>query len=131
MRLTQEQIDGIVRRHLPKGWTLRIRKFPDGARGMCSFRRRTIFLSRPIKTRADVFVFFHEVGHMRCQHWDTPNHISEYQAERYAILAMRLEGIPVPRDELRIAKQNVFREVFEFERAGGRTDPVIKRWCRP
>ena len=127
MTPSKTQIDGILRRHLPRGWKLRVEPMPD--RGIAEFKTRTLWL----KYATDVFAFLHEVGHVRCAHWGdakVPRHVQEYEAERYAIHVMRAEGLRVPHREIRDAKDNVRDRVREDEYRQIKIDPKIRRWCK-
>jgi hypothetical protein len=43
-------------------------------------------------------IFFHEVGHVVCGHFnlDVPVHVQEYEADHFALLAAKLDGVMVP-----------------------------------
>jgi hypothetical protein len=124
--LTKIQINGLLGRHLPRGWTLRL-DAELSSRGRCNFGAKRITLKVPVTDRNSLFVFLHEVGHVRCHAKEpdgAPDYLIEYEAERYAIAAMRHEGVPVPRIELDKAKENVREELK------GRAVPrKIWRWC--
>jgi len=133
---SKTQIDGIVRRHLPRGWTLRI--YGKGSLrdldwvGLCNYEKRRITLRWPISSVHDVFIFLHEVGHARIHASEADNgnrYIHEYEAERYAMRAVRHEGLPVTREELKAAKQNVRERIREAEHRGVKVGPKIRRWA--
>ncbi len=135
--LTKTQIDGIIRRHLPRGWRLRQRPPTPTLWGLTDPYRRRIDCP-PLVDRGALFIFFHEVGHVRYRHdfYDAPHpghaipHVEEYEAEIYAIKAMRHEGIAVPRKQLRRAKENV-RTCVKADRAKGRAIvPKIEKWSK-
>jgi hypothetical protein len=132
--ITQDQLDGIVRRHTPKRWRVEYVSM-RGCRGLAIMDRRLFLMAHAVDSRSWLFVFLHEVGHAKFKHPDTrgevPSHVEEYEAERYAIAAMRHEGIPVPRDELADAKRNV-RACIRRDRARGvGIDPRVEKWSRP
>ncbi len=133
MRLSQARIDGIIRRHLPRGWKHEQRKtvylHGENVRGYVEFIERKI-ITETVKDRETLFCFLHEVGHVRCKHVGIgiPRYIEEYEAEWYAITAMRNEEIPVPQEELFFAKQNVRDQVRAAEENDEDVHQHIKRW---
>lgn len=119
-------------RHLPKGWHAVVRPSLK-SRGICDYRRKKITLQHYIWGRNHLYVFLHEVGHVRIHQNDdarVPLHVTEYEAERYAIAAMRNEGLAVPREELYGAKANVRDAIQSDRKKGIKIDPKIKRWSK-
>lgn len=131
-RIPQWKLDRIVKHRLPRGWTLKIQ-----TPCFCSIARvvhyhspfrvygvlgemydHKVIYCLPIIDVGSLFTFLHEVGHMRCGHADTddlPGWLMEYEAENWAIAAMRAEKIPVPKKIIRHAKWNVKNFVDEAE----------------
>lgn len=77
----------------------------------CHHDTKTIW-TRPIVSRETLYYYLHEVGHARQQiagcFWAAEEYETEYEAEIYAIAAMRAAGIPVPRRLLDEARDYVF-----------------------
>ncbi len=113
----------IVEEHLPRGWKLIERdpvaprsqwfraprgKEKDFTIGLCN--PGTIVCPRLID-RAALYIFLHECGHAYWEHivteYELPKWLEEYEAEIYAIEAMRAAGVPMPMDVLRAAKRNI------------------------
>jgi hypothetical protein len=136
-RLTAIQIDGIVRRHRPRGWRVHQRPPTATLWGQTDPHRRRIDCP-PLDTRDGIFIFFHEVGHVRYRHdfYEAAHkgharpHVEEYEAERYAIAAMQNEKIPVPRGQLKRAKENVRDWIEKDRQKKFDIDPKIERWSR-
>lgn len=132
MSLSQEvQFAEIILRRLPAGWRTAVRHETDRQRGACDFKSRTLS-HPPLKTRRDLFVALHEVGHATMHHQTKmAPHVEEYEAEQFAILVMKLEGIPVPRIELALARANVRVAIIGDVASGHyKIDPTIKRWSK-
>src|SRR5262245_30339312 len=74
---------------------------------------------RPI-TRRGLYVYLHECAHFAL-HTDaeqkSSTHLREYEAERFAIGAMKRAGIRIPPEEVWLARQNVARAI-EIDRGG-------------
>ena len=131
-RLTTIQIDGIIRRHLPRGWKLRISQQMKTQFGYTHPAKKEIVMYHHVRhwTRWSLMIFLHEVGHVRIKHdVDAPAHVEEYEAELYAMYALRHEGIPVPCDGLDNAKRNVRVRIHEDEAKGIPILPHIERWA--
>jgi hypothetical protein len=130
--INQKQIDGIVRRHLPRGWKLRI-AFSGLTRywAYAHAERKEIVMDLPVTNRWWLQLFLHEVGHVRIKHHkdNPPAHVEEYEAELYAIHVMRHEGVPVLRAGLARAKINVCRRILEDEAKDIPILPHIYRWA--
>lgn len=109
-----EKYRDIVEQHTPKGWRIvwfepqrKTGQFMYGnigwIRGCADFFNRVI-ATCPIETRSDLAVYLHECGHVNLGHehdcWVHEYAQAEYEAEKYAIDAMRAHGISVPRTYL-------------------------------
>jgi hypothetical protein len=123
----------IVRRHLPRGWTVVERDPTDKPwRGLAEWRTHKLYVP-PLTDRRALYVALHEIAHARL-HTHIPDariapHVQEYEAEQLAMSLMRLESIPIPRVELRKAKKDV-RGMIEDDRAHGWSiDSHIERWA--
>jgi hypothetical protein len=51
------------------------------------------------RTVKQLFVIAHEVGHVVMKHYDSnkPRHVEEYEADKYALAALKRHGVKVPR----------------------------------
>lgn len=111
-----EIVEEAVRRHLPRGWTVkwvRPRKFPGErfyhkqlgsyVRGTCEFDTKTIKCVEPTNAY-NLCVFLHECGHAAMQHhkvdYEEDLALCEAEAESYAILAAGALGVEVPKKYL-------------------------------
>jgi len=102
---------GIIKRHRPAGYSLTERSMPShyGITVFC--RGMTV---EPIIDRASLLTFLHECGHVHCRHMtakDMPAWREEFEADQYAIKAMRAEGYAVPRERLKHG-QKVVRDLI-------------------
>lgn len=123
---------------LPRGWKLRERRknkhggfvySKEQVFGLACFETRTIDVVR-IETRADLFVFLHEIGHIHCGHGREASHadlsaVHEYEAETWAIRAMRGMGFAVPRSCLAEAKAYVRGLIVDPEQE----DPAVVKFA--
>jgi hypothetical protein len=81
--------------------------------GLAIYADRKIRVPEPT-TRRRLFIFAHECGHIAMGHvYAGPRYREEFEAERWAILALRRNGVAVPRKELRGAKSYVARRIRE------------------
>jgi len=148
-KLTQLQIDGLLRRHTPKGWRVIFNTYKH-IWGETDNKRRIIRCPHicPGESRFELFVFFHEVGHVRYRHdWYSGKnpvtgenmnhhrghaipHIEEYEAEIYAITAFRNEGIAIPRDAMSRARWNVGECIKKDRKKNRAILPHIEKWAR-
>lgn len=91
----------IINEHRPKGYLLKRRKLGD-LNGYAAFQRE-IVVDCSLDDRTALFIFLHECGHVHHQHLrqrhheEVPDWQCEYEADQYAIKAMRAHKIPVPR----------------------------------
>lgn len=88
-------------------------------RGLCgrAFVRRNgerlaiIHVPQPT-TRRRLYVFAHECGHVALDHdGSKPVHRKEYEAEKWAIAALRAHGVPVPLKQIRYGKKYVASKI--------------------
>lgn len=93
-----DQYKDIVKRHRPAGYKLTERMM-EANYGLTTFARSITV--EPICSRFSLFTFLHECGHVHSRHIPLDGKIpawrEEYEADQYAIKAMRAEGVPVPR----------------------------------
>jgi hypothetical protein len=72
-----------------------------------------IHAPRPI-TRKALYIFLHECAHIHLGHCNgnkKPRHREEYEAEQWAHMIMRLEGVAVPKSMTQRAKGHVGRKI--------------------
>lgn len=153
-KLSDARIAEIIARHRPKGITLRWKKrlvwsrkqvfgsnTPFRPAHACSVRKEVYaanpadFLRDTDRRRALAYVL-HEFGHFHCgkgDHHETakhiPLHVVEYEAEMWGHAVMRLEGITIPREELRSAKLYV-SWCIQQDKKRVRLRPKIRRHIR-
>ena len=96
--------DHIVQSHRPAGYEIKKRKL-NAVNGETKFVRR-INLNKDLSPRNMLFVLLHEFGHVHMRHLTRDGHVTdglwqdEYEADQYAIKAMRHAGVPIPKDIL-------------------------------
>lgn len=121
----------VIDRHKPKGYTLKIRALTAND-GMTQFRR-DITIDSALEERAALFVFLHECGHVYYGHMsktyqgDTVH--AEYQADQYAIAAMKAEGVPIPRKQLENHKAVMRKYIEEAHGKGHSVDEEVLRYA--
>ena len=107
----------IVKAHRPSGYQLKTKTLRGADSGYVHFKRE-IVIHEGITTPSELFVYLHECGHIRNGHVtdhpkkQQPKWREEYEADQYAIMAMRDAGRPIPRDVLATHRQ-VVREHVE------------------
>ncbi len=88
----------IIKTHLPKGYRLKEITLRGNTAGYATSNREII--CEPITDRERLFVFLHECGHVHNRHLrkniDIPAWQEEYEADQYAMIAMRAEGVQIP-----------------------------------
>ena len=117
--VSREECLRIMERLTPRGWLV-VEKEPEEGRaqfkdrelgmvaGVCDLETKTIS-TIIVDDRESLFVFLHEVGHATFGRLSDEFHRAdeEFEAEMFAILAMRGLGFAVPRHALRQARKNV------------------------
>ena len=84
-----------------------------------------------LENRADLFVFLHEAGHVKMGHLRKSNEVNpvlwrdEYEADQYAIAAMRACGVPIPRERLATHK-GILRELIEASHEHPDEEEILK-----
>lgn len=126
----------VAKKYRPKGWKVRERAPRHGCDGMAVAHNKAIYCL-PIHDLYSLYVYLHEVGHVR-----SPGHlypgpckpddldlgwIEEYEAEIYAITTMRAEGLRVARDTLAAARENVAAYFLEKHDLGDLDHPHFLR----
>ena len=113
--------EGIVKRHRPRGWRVCYSKRKDAAleyvrkHPRCEPKqdiacaepsKRTIYAPHTVDPFS-LQILLHEFGHVHLHHWDqgkSVEHREEFEAERWAMEIMRMEGVKVPRIGMSRAK---------------------------
>lgn len=101
--------------HRPAGYTVHVRKMKN-CNGLASFQR-TITIDKDLRGGAAIFTFLHECGHVHSKHLrksarGLPLWRVEFEADQYAIKAMKKIGTPIPRATAAHHKQ-LMREYVE------------------
>lgn len=113
-----ERIREVVKVFKPRGWRLIEQPSNGKFDGHADGETRTI-RCLPLTDTYALFVFLHEVGHVRCGHLrlghQKASWLEEYEAEMWAINAMRAAGFPVTKEMLHNARDNVANHVMQFE----------------
>ena len=78
-----------------------------------------------------LYTLLHEVGHVLLGHLHrtSPENRDEYEAEQYAISAMRSEGVPIPDTILRTAQKDVAESIVYDLRRGNEIDSRAVRFA--
>lgn len=130
--LTQDRIDGIVKRHRPRGWRVResALRYKSQSALACPFKR-TLYVPT-LKDEGALFLFLHECGHVKHDHFKIvqPTHREEFEAEQFAVHVFTNEGIQIPRDVLSLARERVRLWIADDERKGVAIQAHVRRWAR-
>lgn len=117
----------IVKDHLPRGYKLKETPLRGKWAGYATSDNRII--CEPIINRELLFLFLHECGHVHNKHvpysLGLPAWQEEYEADQYAIEAMRALSIPIPRDRLKY-QRSVVRMALELDSDGTDDIKVLK-----
>jgi len=111
----------IVKRHRPRGYQL-VERAMKVNHGVTSFERS--ITCEPITSRFALFTFLHECGHVHSRHMKYTNKFTpppwreEYEADKYAIEAMRAEGVPIPRTVMALRRE-ILRDMIEAATKAG------------
>jgi hypothetical protein len=118
-RAAAERFEHIGHLYVPEGYTVKYRKSLSGRH---YGKRKLIQAPRP-RTRKSLYIFLHECAHahLHTHNGNTPRHVEEMEAEKWAHAKMREHGISVPRLMTKRAKQYVARKIRQAERHGAKT----------
>lgn len=123
----------IMHAYLPKGWKVKMGgSYQPGASGLCAYSVRGGTIYCPfVCDDYSLYVYLHEVGHAKL-HKTTkkPSHVVEYEAEQFAMKAMRDCGFSVRRAMLDGAKAYIREEIIKDRAKGHPIDPKIDKWSR-
>jgi Zn-dependent protease with chaperone function len=106
----------IIAQHRPAGYSIKRPKM-TALDGVAIFQRE-INVAKELSGPDFLFVLLHECGHVHMRHLIKDGNVvgsswrEEYEADQYAIKAMREAGVPIPRDRLQHQKKLV-RELIE------------------
>lgn len=140
-------IRAIADKHLPKGWEVVEKGEPrkdffkahNGA-GLfgevlgCADPFKKQIVCAPIICRSSLYLFLHEAGHVHFRHTEFadaetfPLWLIEYEAEMYAITAMRAEGLAIPRGAVAAAKKYVARCIESNADINATVSDRVLRW---
>jgi len=101
----------------PRGWIVVERPPTDNLFG-CSYWNGKKITCPPLVDRFALGVLFHEYGHVYLQHHAetcAPEFFQEYEAEIWAIAALRSKGFYVPKKFIEEARQNVGRAIERYK----------------
>lgn len=127
----------IIRKYKPRGWKVVWCAPPkhkswgmDGSYVVALASPVAKTIRCPVVTGPEtLFYFLHECGHVLLRHFelypDPTDMVAEYEAERFALSIMRLEGVTVPRALVQGAKDNLRAG---FQRFGQTMPRHVKRW---
>ncbi len=125
-----ERFMAIAMMYVPEGYTIEYRK---GLSGLHRGVAKVIETPRPV-TRKALYIFLHECAHAHLGHshnGKAPRHVEEMEAEKWAHEKMRENGIAVPRQMTKRAKNYVARKIKQaMARGAKRIDPEARRFAR-
>lgn len=120
-----ERIREVARVFKPRGWKL-VEKPSDGKTDGCADMSTRTITCPPLVTEYALFVYLHEVGHVRCGHllagqpgvgW-----LEEYEAEMWAMAAMRAVGFRITREMMNNARENVRHHLLWADMGGAHVE---------
>lgn len=131
--LLEQRVRAAARRRRPRGWAVVERTPRNDVLGMVNLHSRAIYVP-PLVDADALFVLLHEVGHIENHHLaeDTrdpdvpPSWQLEYEAETWAIAAMRAEGFTVGHRMMDAARLNV-RHRLQEAAARSRLDGELEK----
>lgn len=132
-RLTPNLIDAIVRRETPAGWHVIQSKRRDAwtGSGEADIARCTLSVP-PLTNIRNLIIFFHEVAHVRLNHWANASllvHAEEHEAWVTAFKTARSYGLDVPARSVWVAKYLVREQIARDMEAGRPIRRKAKRWA--
>lgn len=101
-----------------------------GLHGVAFVAKREIEAPWPTTTRKRLYILAHEIGHVALGHVSKlPRYVEEYEAEQFAHVLLRREGVAVPRSMTERAKRYVRRKITQAHARFVRwVDPDIAEW---
>jgi predicted sulfurtransferase len=116
----------LIKQHMPKGFKLKFKKLRGGILAYAHFVREIVV--EQVLDAKELFIFLHEAGHVHLRHVyeEVPeNWREEYEADQYAIKAMRAAGVPVPRECVKWHKE-IVRDMIEKSKEHVDDEAVLK-----
>lgn len=129
-----ERYQDVIALHHPKGYRLKERKL-RATHGFATFRRDIV--CEPIRDNAALFVYLHECGHVHARHLHDvvqpkngfPDWRAEYEADQYAIVAMRAHKLSIPRARSKEAKEVLREYIVRGLEKGEHIDDEVLRYA--
>lgn len=120
----------IMHAYKPRGWKIIMGGAQQaGASGLCDFGERAIYVPL-VCDDYSLSVYLHEVAHAKLHQTSTkPDHVIEFEAERWAHKALHDCGFRVSRTILGAAKSYVAQCIIKDRIKGIPIDPKIRRWA--
>jgi hypothetical protein len=133
MRDLESRIRAVVRRRTPKGWKV-IEKPHADYHGRATSDR--VIVCPRLDERDALLIFLHEAGHVVLGHLDdptVPDWKAEYEADQWAMKAMRAEGVAVPERARGVQRHMVrcYVEKAQDKDPDLEIDDEILRYCYP
>jgi hypothetical protein len=137
----------VIRRHRPKGWRvfhtaarnekaekIRVLKgnYPHQADIALADPNRRVIRAPYVVDLFTLQTLLHEYGHVHLKHWGVgaaTRHREEFEAERWAMEMMRIEGFPVTDDIKRGVRRYIRFCIKEDEAKGLAIEPHIRRFA--
>jgi hypothetical protein len=118
---------GIAQRYLPDEVVIRLLPVGVLTPAWCHKPRKMMQLPRP-DTPMGLLFWLHECGHWHLDPWKNPmpGYELEFEAEHYALEALRRHGVTVTREMLKAAKDNVRGYIRPTDDVPAR----IRRWLK-
>lgn len=146
MRVTETLVRAIVRaekpRHVKVFESVRRRRWPrkgfyggSGLSGLDADGNPFIRVP-PLDDLHSLFLFFHEVGHVRLGHLrifgngSDIGHANEYDAEQFAVATMKKYGLLISRNEIELARWRIRWWIRFDERRKRPIKSHIRRWAK-
>lgn len=132
--LTKRQLADIVRRHKPRGYRIRhTKRMTKLMNGYASYRRKVLVVPQLINVEG-LYVYLHECGHVHMCHFHKKvrpiPHREEYEAELYAINALRAERVFFPLRLRQAARAYIARHVRQDRKAKHDICQHVVLWSR-
>lgn len=120
----------LIKQHRPVGWSIKNRRTTAND-GMATLTME-ITINKELKGTERLFVVLHECGHVHMRHLKGdgkmagPRWREEYEADQYAIGAMKKAGIPIPRERLKHHKEVVRTHIEQADGSETVPDAILK-----
>lgn len=128
-KISHGLVDKMLRTYTPPGWTV-IERQTAHTSGVAS--RKKVIITPRIIDAYNLAVFLHEAAHG----WfhfdqDLPEHMEEYEAEKWALKIFKRHGLVADRELRRNMRFNVARAVKRDEKRTPKIkiNPKVRRWA--